>query len=256
MFVPNTPLMFPSEDFNPADLFLLGEDGAWYDPSDLTTLWQDTSATTPVTSDGQSVARIDDKSGNGRHLIQATASSRPTYKTSGGLHWLDFDGGDWLYLDVAGANITSGGGGLAVSATSDQVEAVQGLVEEVEPATSSDRTVILFDTRATPRRLAGYQPDGSSRFIDLDAEISGAQKVFIFSSDGTSGEGYINNVQYGSSITTTATFSADSIINLGRQQGGSLNHDGKIYGAILLDRGFTVSERMDVNSWLGSKAGI
>jgi hypothetical protein len=67
---------------------------SWFDPSDLSTLWQDTAGTTPVTADGQSVARIDDKSGNGRHMIQGTAAARPLYKTAGGLHWLLFDGVD------------------------------------------------------------------------------------------------------------------------------------------------------------------
>lgn len=63
----------------------------WFDPSDLGTLWQDTAGTVPVTADGQSVARMDDKSGNGLHAVQATASKRPAYRTDGALHWLQFD---------------------------------------------------------------------------------------------------------------------------------------------------------------------
>ena len=74
--------------FDPASL----SPYSWFDPSDLSTLWQDTAGTSPVTADGQSVARIDDKSGNGRHMIQGTAANRPLYKTDGTLHWLLFDG--------------------------------------------------------------------------------------------------------------------------------------------------------------------
>jgi hypothetical protein len=40
------------------------------------------------------VGRVSDLSGNGKHLLQATASKRPIYRTSGGHHWLEFDGGD------------------------------------------------------------------------------------------------------------------------------------------------------------------
>lgn len=77
---------------------------AWWDPSDLTTLFQDTAATTPVTADGQSVARINDKSGNGLHLIQPAAGLRPLYKTSGGLYWLESDGvDDLLYVNSTSA---------------------------------------------------------------------------------------------------------------------------------------------------------
>ncbi len=78
--------------WSPIDLFLNGEQGAWYDPSDLTTMFQDSAGTVPVTADGQPVGKILDKSGNGNHATQSTAAQRPLYKTSGGLHWLQFDG--------------------------------------------------------------------------------------------------------------------------------------------------------------------
>jgi hypothetical protein len=48
--------------FSPRSLFAAGEVGAWYDPSDLTTLYQDTAGTTPVTEAGQRVALMLDKS--------------------------------------------------------------------------------------------------------------------------------------------------------------------------------------------------
>jgi len=47
---------------SPAALFLSGEQGIWYDPSDLTTMFQDTAGTTPVTTPGQTVALLLDKS--------------------------------------------------------------------------------------------------------------------------------------------------------------------------------------------------
>ena len=48
--------------FTPAGLFALAEPGVWYDPSDLTTLFQDTAGTLPVTTPGQTVALALDKS--------------------------------------------------------------------------------------------------------------------------------------------------------------------------------------------------
>jgi len=65
--------------FSPLSLFTTSEPGFWYDPSDLTTMFQDTAGTTPVTTPGQTVARINDKSGRGNNATQATAASRPTY---------------------------------------------------------------------------------------------------------------------------------------------------------------------------------
>ena len=48
--------------FSPSSLFASGEQGAWYDPSDLSMMFQDSAGTTPVTADGQPVGLILDKS--------------------------------------------------------------------------------------------------------------------------------------------------------------------------------------------------
>jgi hypothetical protein len=48
--------------WTPANLFASGEQGAWYDPSDFSTMFQDSAGTTPVTAVGQLVGLILDKS--------------------------------------------------------------------------------------------------------------------------------------------------------------------------------------------------
>jgi hypothetical protein len=52
----------PVLPFNPIALFASSNPGVWYDPSDLTTMFQDTAGTTPVTTPGQTVALALDKS--------------------------------------------------------------------------------------------------------------------------------------------------------------------------------------------------
>jgi hypothetical protein len=66
-------------NWNPSAIFYGGEPGVWYDPSDITTLFQDNLGATPVTAAGQTVGRILDKSGRGNHATQATLAQRPTY---------------------------------------------------------------------------------------------------------------------------------------------------------------------------------
>lgn len=75
-------------------LFAGGKQGVWYDPSDKSTLFQDVAGTVPVTKDGDPVALMRDKSGNGNHATQTVSAARPVYKTDGILHWLAFDGTD------------------------------------------------------------------------------------------------------------------------------------------------------------------
>jgi hypothetical protein len=78
----------------PSSLFAAGEQGAWYDPSDLSSLFQDSAGTIPVTTAGDPVGRMLDKSGRGNHATQTVSASRPTYQTDGTLRWLAFDGVD------------------------------------------------------------------------------------------------------------------------------------------------------------------
>lgn len=80
--------------FSPSSLFANNEPGVWYDPSDLSTLYQDAAGTVPVTAVEQPVGRILDKSGRGFHATQATATSRPVLRQDGGKHYLYFDGVD------------------------------------------------------------------------------------------------------------------------------------------------------------------
>ena len=59
----NSALRLPrSNGFSPSALFAASEPGAWYDPSDLSTMFQDSAGTTPVTATGQTVGLVLDKS--------------------------------------------------------------------------------------------------------------------------------------------------------------------------------------------------
>ena len=65
---------------------------SWYNPNVLGSLFQDSGGTTPVTSDGDPVGLMQDLSGEGNHLIQATSGNRPVYRTDGWTRWLEFNG--------------------------------------------------------------------------------------------------------------------------------------------------------------------
>jgi hypothetical protein len=87
--------VFSEENWNPLSLFEASEPGVWFDPSDLTTLFQDSAGITPVTAAGQTVGKMLDKSGRGNHATQTTLAQRPTYQIdSTGRPYLAFDGVD------------------------------------------------------------------------------------------------------------------------------------------------------------------
>lgn len=60
-----------------ADLFLALEQGVWFDSSDLSTMFQDSAGTVPVTAVGQPIGKWLDKSGNFHHAVQVTPANRP-----------------------------------------------------------------------------------------------------------------------------------------------------------------------------------
>ena len=68
-----------------------------WDPSLISTaLWLDAADASTVTESGGAVSQWNDKSGNGRHVTQATAGSQPTFATNAvnGKSAIDFGGND------------------------------------------------------------------------------------------------------------------------------------------------------------------
>lgn len=77
-------------------LFANSEQGFVYDPNDLSTMFQDSAGTVPVTGAGQPVGLIRDKSGRGNHAYQTNSASRPILRQNAitGAYYLEFDGVD------------------------------------------------------------------------------------------------------------------------------------------------------------------
>ena len=61
-------------------LFANNTQGFFYDPNDLSTMFQDAAGTIPVTAAGQPVGLIRDKSGRNNHARQTTSASRPIFQ--------------------------------------------------------------------------------------------------------------------------------------------------------------------------------
>lgn len=86
---------FGSSTFNPHDIAGLRD----WDFSDVSSLFQDSAKTTPVTADGQVIGAANDLSSNGDDVLQPTAARKPLYKVNikNGLSVAQFDGSDdWL----------------------------------------------------------------------------------------------------------------------------------------------------------------
>jgi hypothetical protein len=103
-----------SGGFTPASLFAAGEQGAWYDPSDFSTLFQDSAGTTPVTAVEQPVGLMLDKS-KGLVLGSELLPAFPSYSVVLTGTWAA-SGGNWVFTDTIGGQARPGVSSLIVPA--------------------------------------------------------------------------------------------------------------------------------------------
>lgn len=144
-------------------LFSNGEQGFFYDPNDLTTLYQDAEGTVPVTGAGQPVGLIRDKSGRDNHAFQTVSAMRPILQqtpilgneliTNG-----DFSNGTHGWSSGKGAILSTVNGVLRV--TNDPVTPDYGY------AWASFPTVVGKKYYVTARRIAGSGNTLSNIHID------------------------------------------------------------------------------------------
>jgi hypothetical protein len=230
-------------------LFGDGQAGAMYDPSDLSTLWQDSAGTTPVTSDGDPVGRMDDISGNGYHLVQSSASSRPIYRNRLGLSWLELDGADDCMLApgydqqafplVVAAGLSTSSGGVG--------DAMFG--------------VLMNDTGINKFRFIMDQADNGFRLWDWQ-EALGSTTFTVIDTQGAYVEGRFEsgNIQHQvedvlSAVATPAnTFGDASHIALGSfQVAGAGFAAFRFYGGVVRDQLLSVEERIALRAWLENR---
>jgi hypothetical protein len=127
-------LMCAAASFNPSSLFSGGVTGAWFDFTDEATLFQDTAGTSPVTTAGQSIRRVNDKSG----------TWTPSPARSTGPVWQD----DGLGFMSAYFDGTNGAALTTISVGTDTVGAAGGytiMAAFTTNATAAHKTVIDSD---------------------------------------------------------------------------------------------------------------
>ena len=235
---------FSVTTFTPANLFLSSEKGAWFDANDLSTLFQDSAGTTPVTAVGQKVGKWLDKSGNGNHASQSNATLQPTYQIDNeGNPNVTFSG-SYTQLVTPSINFTatsqmmvgmglhvvgSASAAVALELGSD-VNSVNGSFLIGAPSSINDHSLYLRGT-STIRAAISNISDGDDIITGL-FDISQATKELELIPR-------LNYVQLtGSQITWTGTDAGTGNFGnlplfIGARSGGTNPFQGKIYEIIV-----------------------
>ena len=152
--------------FTPLSLFASGEQGVWFDDSNITTMFQDSAGTTPVTAVEQPVGRQLDLSGNNNHRTQATSANRPTLSARYNLltKTEDFSVSPWC---------TTGATALA-----NQTTAPNGTL------TASKITISFGLNEIYQQGLTGAQTSGSFTTGVYLKGLVGGEQVYLCATEG------------------------------------------------------------------------
>jgi hypothetical protein len=231
--------------FNPAVLFSGGTAGAWYDPSDLSSMSQDTAGATPAALN-QPVGRILDKSGNGLHLTQATAGARPTLRQDGSnRYYLEFDAIDdrLTSASVASGNFQTLLLAAIVTTNGMLLNATVGANDRitVRPATTGTPTTTSFYNGAA----TGKSGAGAATAQLINGTVNKTGPVITTRLNGVDQVGT-------TAVTPTATVGT----SLGASTSGTLFFGGACYGALQIARALTAEERAALETFMGAKIGL
>lgn len=238
-------------------LFAAGEKGVWLDRSDLSTMFQDLTNTTPAVVDSP-VGHCRDKSGNGAHWTAFNSASRPILRLTSGVYWLQWDGvddrGTTAAIDFSAVDeMTAFVGARKLDETSQYVYMLG-------PDISASAGISMFianfgtpDIRVASRGTATTSAIASSAGyaapftfvtthrtkISADTNLLRVNGVDVATSAADQGAGNYPN----------------AALTIGSYAGGGAHYSGRDNQVILRGKTSTLAEYTAVEAWISAKIG-
>lgn len=259
--------------FNPASLFAAGEQGVFYDYSDLSSMFQDAAGTTPVTAAGQQLGKMLDKSGRGNHWVQATAAARPTLQQdAGGRYYINLDGADDCGQTAAAVDFSATNKVQSFVGFRKDADLSGSFLHELSISAAVNNNTFGLDTNGAAANgawLGGFCMGTVSSVCDTGAATCGAVNLFIVShladiSQATAplantfrknGAVLPSSGANNAAAPGSGNFSAAQILYLYSRGGTSLRLQGRVYQHIILGRAFTASEIANTETYIANKMG-
>lgn len=247
---------------HPASLFMGAARGLVLDPTILTSLYQDSAGTVPVTAPGQPVGRVLDQSGRANHATQGTPLARPTYRLDiYGRAYLDFDGlDDALYSP----NFQWGTNEVTViAAVQKDSDANIACVAALGGYGAEGGWRISAPASSGTQSWGGFSAAGTNRFIAATGAQYAAPKMAVVSLQAKTSAPFVrlrvNGAQVAESTATqgaTTIYAANvsSAILIGTWY-SSERLDGRIYGLIAINRLLTPAELSNAERWATARFG-
>lgn len=240
-----------------------GTISAAFSPDDVSNLaiWLDASDASTITESSGSVSQWNDKSGNGRHVTQASGSAQPTTGTAtqNSLNVLVFDGSD--YMEGSAPFMYSAGEATIFVVTQGAAQSDNRVISEGSTSTTTP-IYSVFATSNSGGKFKHYiRNDSSSAFLALDqagTPFNNTPNIGLVTDEGSSITSYVNGGTGDTdSYTRSGTLTLDTFAvgALVRTSAGSF-YNGKIAEIIIYTSTPTDSEINQVGNYLEDKWGI
>ena len=229
-------------------LFSNNEVGVMYDPSDFSTMFQDSAGTTPVTAVEQSVGLILDKSGNGNHATQATSTARPVLRTG-----LDYDGVDDKHSQSAGGGSTT----QFFLCAGIKPEGGAGAVRVLWSDAGTNTGYIVRLNASNQLELAAGNGTAYTTIATVATLDVGTAYVVTVWDDGTNLNVQVNNGAV-ASVARPVVAAGTATASIGSDNGAATGwFNGLIYSLIQVkDDAGTDAERASAKAYVASKSGV
>lgn len=245
------PYIFVAE-WSPLILFEGGVKGVFYDPSDVSTMFQDAAGSTPVTAHGQPVGLIKDKSGNNLHARQTALNARPIYQTDGILHWLYFDGVDDFL--VADYKLISTKHVIAASTNVLIVDDANHVVLDCYNDSWSD-SLYRSGSRFILRKNSIQHEIGSVSARHIIDKVYTGGKVYLLSRVNDKNVTYfVNNSSQSATHSSVMVPNKKTYIGVSSQ--GQEYAKMNFYGALVLERNISELELTEVKDYMAHTVGL
>jgi len=245
----------------PTNLFRNGQRGAFYDPSDLSTLFQDSSGNTPVTSDGDPVGLMLDKSGNDNHAFQTNNSNRPTYQTDGNLHWIFGDGSNHFLITDEITPIARDSTGIYFSFACNSKDSIR-ISQYSAPTNSRNFSTVARGLDGNTDYYAGTQLSTSFDLNKLSVVDFPKNTAHVFSfnwdSPNSFNVGQTNNqtkIDSPETLASVGTFTSQPLEIFSINNGDLLTR-GRIYGIFVIGDVLTETQSNSLKEYMASKGGV
>ena len=224
-----------------------------FSPTSITgcSLWLDGADAATLTQGGGTVSQWSDKSGNARHITQATTGNQPTYSSTSNA--VVFTGSQYLNIPTALAATTPV---YTIFVVERRASAnVMFFIGQYNLMSANTALILGYNSATVSHHTTAYVSDCQVT-VPTYAGASEPMRINRYDYTGTTRATFIN----GGALSTTQSFSATlttwSSANVGIGFGTIYGYIGNIHEIIFYNATLTTTQQQTIESYLAQKWGM